>query len=104
MRRSFAPLLAALALLAPASTAIAQDAREGYGPVNDVLGEVGEVSEQPASGSAPNTAAQEAPATASPSVQGNSLPFTGADVGLVAGLGLLLLVAGVGLRRLRTQP
>ena len=105
MRRILALVLAGSALAAPAS-ALAQDATQGYKPVSNVLGEIGEVGgNEPQAQPAPT---QAAPAPAAPvAVQnapsGDSLPFTGADVGIVAGLGVLLLIAGFGLRRVRTN-
>ncbi len=93
MRRTFALLLLAIALLAP-STAFGQDARDGYG--YDVLGEIQTIEPQPGS----NTS-ESPPATPAPPTSNSSLPFTGADVGIVAGLGIVLLAAGLGLRRVR---
>ncbi|HEV2814538.1 MAG TPA: hypothetical protein VGW10_14885 [Solirubrobacteraceae bacterium] len=83
-----------IALLAP-STAFGQDAREGYG--YDVLGEIQTIEPQP------GRETSETPPSSPPTQTSGSLPFTGADIGLVAGLGVLLLAAGVGLRRVRVN-
>lgn len=89
MRRTFALLLVGTALLAP-SSAFGQDAREGYG--YDVLGEIQTV--EPGGGGTSTV-------TSPPVASDSALPFTGADIGVVAGLGVVLLAAGLGLRRVR---
>ena len=80
---------ALLAFAAPA--AMAQSGTEGYGGSNVVAG-----LEQGGGG---NTGT---PVQATN--QGGSLPFTGADLGVLAVAGGLLLGLGLGLRRLTHRP
>ena len=80
-------LVGALALPAAAQ---AQSSGDGYGAVAGV--ESGTVQNGVAA-----TPAQVA------STESGSLPFTGAEVGLTAGAGLLLVGAGFGLRRLQAN-
>ena len=101
MIKNIAAIASVVALAAPAS-AFGQTAQEGYG---SVLGEVGQIESRPAaSATAPSAAPSQAPAAAptpaEPVAEG-SLPFTGADIGIVAALGIALLAAGIGLRRIR---
>jgi hypothetical protein len=96
MIKKIAVVASVVALAAPAS-AVAQTAREGY---TSVLGQVGEVQSQP-SGTAPSATPTAASPTPAQPVAEGSLPFTGADIGIVAGLGIALLAAGFTLRRIR---
>jgi hypothetical protein len=81
---------ALLAFAAPA--AFAQSGEEGYGGSNVVAGlEQGGGSET----GAPVQAAAD---------EGGSLPFTGADLGVLAVAGGLLLGLGLGLRKLTHRP
>ena len=82
---------AMLALAAPAGYA-AESGTEGYGGSNVVAG-----LEQGGGGDsgAPVQAAAD---------EGASLPFTGADLGVLAAAGGLLLGLGLGLRRLTLRP
>jgi hypothetical protein len=106
VRRIFIIMVAVMALALP-SAALAQD---GYGPSGGVLPEEssggggGGPSGTSGGGKPP---AATAPATVENGVQssgGGELPFTGADLLVVAGIGLVLVGAGVGLRRLRANP
>ena len=86
-------VLVATALLATAAPAVyAQSGTEGYGGSNVVAG-----LEQGGGGDtgAPVQAATD---------EGGSLPFTGADLGVLAVAGGLLLGLGLGLRRLTHRP
>ena len=86
-----------------AAPAAAQSVRDGYGGRADVLGEVGEVEEAPASGTAPAPTATPAAAAApvqQPTSAGETLPFTGSDAVLVLLGGLTLVGSGLVLRRL----
>jgi hypothetical protein len=86
-------VLAATALLAfAAPAAFAQSGTEGYGGSNVVAG-----LEQGGGG---DTGAP-VQATAN---EGGSLPFTGADLGVLAVAGGLLLGLGLGLRKLTHRP
>jgi hypothetical protein len=83
--------VAMLALAAPAVYA-AQSGTEGYGGSNVVAGlEQGGGSDTPA----PVQAVAD---------EGGSLPFTGADLGVLAAAGGLLLGLGLGLRKLTHRP
>ncbi|MEA2379212.1 MAG: hypothetical protein QOK00_3598 [Thermoleophilaceae bacterium] len=86
-------VVGATALLAFAAPAVyAQSGKEGYGGSNVVAG-----LEQ---GGGTQTAA---PVQAAAD-EGGSLPFTGADLGVLAAAGGLLLGLGLGLRRLTHRP
>jgi hypothetical protein len=76
-----------LALLAP-SAAFAAASTEGYGGDNNVVAALEE-----GNGNGP-TGGENQP----------SLPFTGGDLGVLAGAGGLLLALGFGLRRLTHRP
>jgi hypothetical protein len=82
---------ALLAFAAPA--AMAQSGTEGYGGSNVVAGL------EQGGGGATGT-----PTPVEATNQGNSLPFTGADLGVLAVAGGLLLGLGLGLRRLTHRP
>jgi hypothetical protein len=81
-------LVGALALPA---TAVAQSSLNGY---SNIAG-VSTGGNSPTSGNAPTTVVK--------SSSSGSLPFTGLEVGLVAGGGALLLGAGLALRRIGAQ-
>ena len=89
------------AIVGFAAPAQAQSVREGYGGRADVLGEVGTVDEtnEPTNQGQPTQNTTEAP-VAQPQSVADGLPFTGADVGLLLAGGLMLVGAGVVLRRL----
>jgi len=97
-------ILAAVLALALPSAAMAQN---GYGAGGGVLGEQnsggGGGGSQPSGGNAGEQAAA-APVPAEHGTSGGQLPFTGSDLLVVAGIGMVLLGAGVGLRRLRDNP
>jgi hypothetical protein len=83
-------LLALVLCLALATTAFAQSTVDGY---NDAAGQVqsgvdGDGGAGPPSTSAPTEASS------------GTLPFTGLDIALFAGGGAVLVLAGVGMRRL----
>jgi len=100
-RRGVAIAIAALVVLAFAPSALAQAPIRGYGgQAGDVAGQVGGgaggggVGNETAAGGA-GPAASEAAAS-----DGGVLAFTGLDLGLIAGGGLLLIVTGVALSRI----
>jgi hypothetical protein len=106
-------ILGVAALLAPAS-ALAESSNEGYGGPNNVVaglqqggggGGAGPTASAPAKNVSAVAPAQQAQAQA-PVQQssGNTLPFTGAELGLFAAAGGLLLLMGFGLRRLSQRP
>jgi hypothetical protein len=97
--KKFLAVMGATALLAFAAPAAfaTESGTEGYGGSNVVAG-----LEQGGGGdtSAPVQAAPVQAATD----EGGSLPFTGADLGVLAAAGGLLLGLGLGLRRLTHRP
>lgn len=103
--------LAATAALLGAAPALAdQSSLQGYGGIGGNVQT--EITQGAPSGGAPSSPSrpQSAPpatpsrgAAAPTTVQstgGGGLPFTGSDLGLVSGVGLLLVASGAGLRRL----
>jgi hypothetical protein len=91
--KKFLAVMGATALLAfAAPAAFAESGSEGYGGSNVVAGlEQGGGSDT----GAPVQAVAD---------EGASLPFTGADLGVLAAAGGLLLGLGLGLRRLTHRP
>jgi len=105
--RKIAIFVAVVALaFAAAPAAMAQSSREGYITPG---GEINERVDPGGSSDSGNDDGGSTPATKSTSNGGNgdggdsTLPFTGSDLGLLAGAGLLLLGLGIGMRRL-TRP
>ena len=101
-------IVAAVLLLALPSLAVAQG---GYGPGGGVLGEENAGGGAPTTTNNDNGGGGQGGDTAPASVEsganvsgGGSLPFTGADLLVVAAIGMALVGAGVGLRRLRDNP
>jgi hypothetical protein len=84
-----------VAALAP-SAAFAQSGVDGYSGDNNVVAALEDTSGN--SGGGGNSSAATVEDT------GSSLPFTGADLGVLAGAGGLLLALGFGLRRLTYRP
>jgi hypothetical protein len=80
-----------IALLVP-STAFAQSSLEAYGGSNDVVAALEE-------GTEPNKPVKQAQAA-----DDGSLPFTGADLGVLGAAGGMLLALGFGLRWLTNRP
>lgn len=89
----------AVAALAPAAAA-AQSSTEGYGGPNNVVAGVGDDG-GPTSG---DTASSPAQTVESSAGAGATLPFTGADLGILVAAGAMLLALGFGLRRLTYRP
>ena len=86
--KTISSLLLALALcLALATTAFAQSTVDGY---NDAAGQV--QSGVDGDGTPPSSATAE--------TSSGTLPFTGLDIALFAGGGAMLVLAGLGMRRL----
>jgi hypothetical protein len=98
-------LAGVLTMLAPAA-AMAQDSTDAYtGPSGAVKGLEEASGNQPSNDTAP--VADQSPAKDNAPVAAkseNQLPFTGADLGVVAAAGALLVGFGVGLRRLTHGP
>jgi hypothetical protein len=97
MKKTFA-IAAAVALLAPAAAfGQAQSSDEGYaGPGNVVSG----LEQGGGGGGGGGNVTQPVKA----SNQGGKLPFTGADLGVLAAAGGALMGLGFGLRRLTHRP
>jgi hypothetical protein len=104
LRTTIAVFAAVSALALPAS-ALASSGQEGYaGPNSVVAGIQGGGGGGPTSSApAPAPVAESAAAPVSASEESGTLPFTGANLGILAGGGLLLLVLGFGLRKLTQQ-
>lgn len=111
MTRQTLALVAVLAvslLAVPAVASAASDAvRDGYGGLGRTESTItpGQSDPPAAQSSGTETSSQTTPvaSTASTSSAG-ALPFTGLDLGLVAGAGVLLLGVGYGLRRMAGRP
>ena len=107
--RNFAALLAVSAMLAPAS-AFAQGAgpaQDGYddgiGPqIQEQIDQSGP-NDSPGPSTAPGNDASTPTAAVATEDSSGELPFTGFDLALVLGAGVLLLGLGFGMRKL-TQP
>ena len=93
------------ALLAVPSAALAQSSTEGYGGNGNV---VAGIEQSGGGGGGDSDAPQQVAATPSSSTGSGSdegsLPFTGADLGVLAVAGSMLLALGFGLRRLTHHP
>lgn len=107
MRKTAIALSALVFAFGGAGTAMAQDdpSQRGYDESLGVLGEIGEVNEEPSSQPAAEEqaaapAAAPAAAAAPQQAAGNdTLPFTGLEAGGIALMGALLVGTGVVLRR-----
>ena len=89
-------VLAALAVMSFATTALASPSIDGY---SDTAGQI-QTQVKDDGGTPPPSAA----ATVTPDDGGSTLPFTGLDVALLVGAGGLLVAAGFGMRRLTRPP
>jgi hypothetical protein len=93
--RTMTSIVAAVVLvLALATTAMAQTSVQGY---NNRAGQIQSEVEQGGGNVA-------TPVSAQGGGGGGSLPFTGLDIALLVGAGGLLVVAGLGMRRLTRAP
>lgn len=88
----------AVAMLVP-TAAMAQSSNEGYGGPNNVVAGVGDSGD-----SGPTDGGTAAVTPVETSDAGASLPFTGADLGVLLAAGAILLALGLGLRRLTHRP
>ena len=96
--KKFLAVMGATALLAfAAPAAFAESGSEGYGGSNVVAGL------EQGGGTDTGAPVQAAPVQVAAD-EGASLPFTGADLGVLAVAGGLLLGLGLGLRRLTHRP
>jgi hypothetical protein len=102
MKRLLAVVGATALLAFAAPAAFAQSGSEGYSGSNVVAGlDQGGNGGGNAGGQV--AAAQTTPVQATTDT-GGSLPFTGADLGVLAAAGMILLSLGYGLRRLTHRP
>jgi hypothetical protein len=97
IKKSFA-IAGVVMLLVPAG-AFAQSSEEGYGGPGNVISGLEQGSG--GGGGGGNSPAQQ-PVKAQ--AQGGNLPFTGADLGVLAAAGGILVGFGFGLRRLTHRP
>lgn len=88
-------LVIGLLALLPA-VASAQDASEGYGAVAGVENNA-------ANGGGDNGGGGNVAVSDNAAAGAGDLPFTGLDLGLIAGAGGLLLIGGIAMRRVRTE-
>ena len=88
-KKSLIAIVCALSLIAP-SAAFAQATDEGYGGAGAIAGQID------------TGGPSEAPVTTEE--QSGSLPFTGADLGVLGAAGGMLMLLGFGLRRLTHRP
>ena len=96
--RNFYSLITVLVLiLAFAASASAQSSVQGY---EDQGGQI----QAQIQGGGPSDGGGTTPVAATTDSGGGSLPFTGLDVALLVGAGGLLVVAGLGMRRLTRSP
>jgi hypothetical protein len=91
---------AVLAALVLPSAALAASSQEGYGGPNNVVAGINDSGDDNPTPPAP---APEV-AVAADTDEGGSLPFTGADLGVLAAAGGIMLAFGFGLRRLTHRP
>jgi hypothetical protein len=98
MRNIYSAITVLVLMLAFAASASAQSSVQGY---EDQGGQIqGQIQ-----GGGPSDGGGTAPVSATTdSGAGGSLPFTGLDVALLVGAGGLLVVAGLGMRRLTRSP
>lgn len=89
----------AIAALAVPAPALAQTTD----PVGPTYGRIGGVTESDVAGGGGTAGARAAAPDQGEAGQRGSLPFTGFDVGLAAGAGLLLVLLGFGMRFLARQ-
>ena len=97
MKRTLA-IAGVVALLAPA-TAFAQSNEQGYGGPGNVISGLEQGGGGGGGGNGPTASAPATKASTS-----GKLPFTGADLGVLATAGGLLVGLGFGLRRLTHRP
>ena len=90
-------VFALLVALAVPGTALATSGEEGYNGPNSVVAGVDSGSDGPTSGT-------EAIPVAAETSSSGTLPFTGADLRLIAIAGIALAGVGVGLRKLTRDP
>lgn len=98
--------LAVLTALALPMSAIAASSEEAYGGPNNVVSGVqgGETGPSPSVGGDGSQPTANVASVAAGSDDSGLLPFTGADLAILASAGLVLLGLGYGLRRVTRHP
>jgi hypothetical protein len=109
MKKTLAIALASvLMVMSLTSVAFAQSSVDGYAPDDGAVQnqiEGNDDSGTPSNTTEPGTESGTTPqASASPSNDSGSLPFTGLDLALLAGAGVVLLGLGLGMRHLTRAP
>lgn len=93
--------IAVIAMMLVPAAAFAQSSRDGYaGPNNVVSG----IEQGGGGGGGGNGGSGDGGTVVRAADNGGSLPFTGADLGVLAAAGGMLLALGFGLRRLTHRP
>jgi hypothetical protein len=87
-------------LIGPATAFAAKSSDEVYGGAGEVISGL----QQGSGGGGPNSGGGASPSTVKAQSQGGNLPFTGADLGVLAAAGGVLVGLGFGLRRLTHRP
>lgn len=101
MSRKLTALLAGLVLaMAFAGPAFGQSTLDAYSDEGGVIESQGQGGNDPVAGGGGGDGG----GSAGDNDEGNSLPFTGLDLALIAGSGLLLVGAGVGMRVMTRGP
>jgi hypothetical protein len=86
-------------LIGPATAFAAKSSDEVYGGAGEVISGL-----QQGGGGGGGTGGGNSPSTVKAQSQGGNLPFTGADLGVLAAAGGVLVGLGFGLRRLTHRP
>jgi hypothetical protein len=94
LRKLLVAVIAAAALAVPASAFAAESAKDAYNsPAGTVQDEVAGAEQGGSNG-----------VEATQQTSSSSLPFTGMDLALLLGAGVVFVAAGLGMRRLARQP
>jgi hypothetical protein len=106
MKKTLAIALASvLMVMSLTSVAFAQSSVDGYTPDDGAVQNQIEGNDDSGTPTSPGTESGTTPkASASPSNDSGSLPFTGLDLALLAGAGAVLLGLGLGMRHLTRAP
>jgi hypothetical protein len=88
-------------LIGPATAFAAKSSDEVYGGAGEVISGL---QQGGGGGGGGNTGGGASPSTVKAQSQGGNLPFTGADLGVLAAAGGVLVGLGFGLRRLTHRP
>jgi hypothetical protein len=102
MKKSLA-VIGVAALMAPATAFGAESSGDGYGGPGNIVSGLEEGGGDNPGGNGGN-GGEEQPVTKAGNEGGGNLPFTGADLGVLAAAGGTLLGLGFGLRRLTHRP